>query len=299
VGYAHSQGVIHRDLKPANVMVGSFGEVQVMDWGLAKSGIGERRGVSPPVSAQCDNAPALPARGTSARATQMGRAMGTPQYMPPEQARGEWDRVGFPADVFALGGILATILTGQPPYTGNNPYLVLRRAERGDLGECLARLDATGADEELLALAKRCLAVNIEDRPANGAEVARQIATYRVGVEMRLIAAEREGAAAAALAEEARMRAMAERMARRDAEARAEEADLFADVIAAQARDQLRRQRGVFIGFASVLLILAGVYGHYRAQKARAERAIPAEALPSLCECEGAVHINEHEGQIP
>src|SRR5206468_1530582 len=98
VGFAHSQRIIHRDLKPANVMTGSFGEVQVMDWGLARTLDGELPEVD---GRRCEQA----------KSTRSGEPKGTPAYMPPEQARGDWRRVDARADVFALGGILTAILT--------------------------------------------------------------------------------------------------------------------------------------------------------------------------------------------
>jgi serine/threonine protein kinase len=105
VGFAHAQGVLHRDLKPLNVMVGALGEVQVMDWGLAKdvaSGEGER----PEELPEAENV----------TQTAAGAVLGTPGYMAPEQARGEV--VDARADVFALGATLAAILTGQPAFVG-------------------------------------------------------------------------------------------------------------------------------------------------------------------------------------
>src|SRR5262249_46467066 len=124
VAYAHSRGVIHRDLKPANVMVGSYGEVLVMDWGLAKvlprgGGAAEegatkasrgraRPGPEPPVIP--------PARSGSGSDTAAGSVMGTPAFMSPEQAGGEIDKLDERADVFGLGAVLCMILTGKPPY---------------------------------------------------------------------------------------------------------------------------------------------------------------------------------------
>jgi tetratricopeptide (TPR) repeat protein len=189
VAFAHSQGVVHRDLKPSNVMVGAFGEVQVMDWGIAKV---------------CQAGTADGSGGASAPTDQTGThgAIGTPAYMAPEQARGE--PVGPRADVFALGGLLATILTGEPPHTGEDTDEVIARAARGDLSGVFARLDACGA--EVAGIARRCLSPDPADRPADAGEVAGLVAAYRAGVEERLRQAERERAVAAAEAREQRKR---------------------------------------------------------------------------------------------
>ncbi len=203
VAYAHSKGVIHRDLKPANVMVGAFGEVQVMDWGLAKVLDGSADEGPPPDDArplsviETDRDPGMH--------TQAGSVMGTLAYMPPEQARGEVERVGRPADVFALGAILCEVLTGRPAYTGTATE-VRAKATLGQVDEALARLDACGADPELAALAKQCLSAEPAGRPADADEVARAVEAFRVGVEERARRAEVERAAAEARAVEQRKR---------------------------------------------------------------------------------------------
>ena len=210
VGYAHAQGIIHRDLKPSNVMVGAFGEVQVMDWGLAKEVAPRSVGRRPHVSSET----AVDVHGTDAprsqnaphadTATVAGQIKGTPAYMAPEQARGE--AVDARADVFALGGILAAILTGKPPFAGNSVLDTIIRAAQAELGETLARLHESGADAELLALCKKCLAPKAEDRYSDATELALAVAAYRAEVEARLKRAETEQATAAAKAEEQRKR---------------------------------------------------------------------------------------------
>jgi hypothetical protein len=203
VSYAHSRGVIHRDLKPRNIMVGAFGEVQVMDWGLAK----ERRTQDPGYAT--GEAPML-----KPGVTAPGTLLGTPAFMAPEQARGESARVDKRADVFGLGAILCVILTGKPPFVAGGVNAVLSVSASGELGDAFARLDACGADVELVALARRCLAPDLEQRPDDAVEVADAVVAYQAGVEERARLAAVERAAAEARAEEATARVAAERRAR-------------------------------------------------------------------------------------
>ena len=180
VAYAHDRGVLHLDLKPSNVMVGAFGEVQVVDWGLA----------------------AL-VRSGDARVRE-GSVYGTPAYMPPEQARGETARIDERADVFALGAILCEILTGDPPWRGG------REAKRTDaadarFGDAIARLERAGAPN-LAEVASACLAVEPADRRKSAGEIASEIARHFATLEERarraeIVAAEaRERASQAARA---------------------------------------------------------------------------------------------------
>ena len=116
MAYAHARGVIHRDLKPSNVMVGSFGEVQVMDWGLAK--VLPRGGAADDahagVTRPSETVIATARSASDSDRSQAGSVLGTPSYMAPEQARGEIDRLDERCDVFALGSILCELLTGSP-----------------------------------------------------------------------------------------------------------------------------------------------------------------------------------------
>jgi serine/threonine-protein kinase len=123
VAYAHSRGIIHRDLKPANVMLGEYGESLVVDWGLAKvmdRPDGEKTTAERPVQL---------GSGSGSAATEMGQVVGTPAFMPPEQARGEVDQMDQRSDVFALGATLYCLLTGQPPYQRHGISLLAAAAE--------------------------------------------------------------------------------------------------------------------------------------------------------------------------
>jgi serine/threonine protein kinase len=126
VAYAHSRGVLHRDLKPANVMLGPFGETLVVDWGLAKP-TGES-----PAEGGAQQGPLRPASAGGAAPTQAGAAIGTPAYMPPEQAAGRLEGLGPASDVYSLGATLYHLLTGQAPFTQSDVGAVLRAVQRGD-----------------------------------------------------------------------------------------------------------------------------------------------------------------------
>jgi serine/threonine protein kinase len=217
MAYAHARGVIHRDLKPSNIMVGGFGEVQVMDWGLAKVLAHGEEARPPDALSPPDETVIATVRSGSAGSdlSSAGSVIGTPAYMAPEQARGEIARVDTRADVFALGAILCEILAGRPPYVGRVPAEVQRKAARGDLADALAELDSCGADEELIALARDCLAAEPEDRPRDAGIVADRVNGYLAGVGQRLREAEVERTAAAARAEAAEAAAAVERRARR------------------------------------------------------------------------------------
>ena len=218
MAYAHCRGVIHRDLKPANIMVGAFGEVQVMDWGLAKvlanGGVADEKKsqqirpdqslVQTLRSSAGSDAPG--SFGSNGSQTQMGSVMGTPGYMPPEQALGEIDHLDERTDVFGLGAILCEILTGKPPYVGENNAQVYRLASRGKLDDCFQRLDACGADDDLIALTKHCLALEPSNRPRDAGVLATRISDYVESVNTKLRQTEMAIADAEVRAEELRRR---------------------------------------------------------------------------------------------
>ena len=166
LAYAHARGVIHRDLKPANIMVGDFGEVYVMDWGLAKVLDGQQRSAA----AVAGPAPsAIPLSGSSpgkvatsredADLTQEGAVLGTPAYMPPEQAMGKIDAIDQRSDIYSLGAILYEILTLQAPVNKEDGYLaVLMRVSEGQIEVPEKRNPKRGIPRELSAIAMKALA---------------------------------------------------------------------------------------------------------------------------------------------
>ncbi len=173
---AHGEGVIHRDLKPSNIMVGPFGVVTVMDWGVAKvladgdGGIDDVEMTVPAFRGAAET--------THSESTLAGTVFGTPAYLAPEQARGEVDRIDQRADVFGLGSILCEILTGTAPFTAADVDARWRRAVAGDTAEALERLAASGGPLPMVMLAERCLAVDPAARPADAAEVAAAVTAY-------------------------------------------------------------------------------------------------------------------------
>jgi len=124
IEYAHSRGVLHRDLKPGNIMLGKYGETLVVDWGLAKLKGRDDAKVE-------GEATLTPRSGSGSTPTQMGSAIGTPAYMPPEQAAGRLDELGPASDVYSLGGTLYFLLTGRKPIEGETIGEVLKQAQTG------------------------------------------------------------------------------------------------------------------------------------------------------------------------
>jgi tetratricopeptide (TPR) repeat protein len=216
VAYAHAHDVIHRDLKPANVMVGTFGEVQIMDWGLAKvlaSAERPRRGDDPEETTAPTAVFSL--REGDDLFTQAGSVLGTPAFMPPEQAAGAVDVIDRRSDVFGLGAVLAVVLTGRPPFVADTSESARVKAAQGDVGACLARLDGCGADPDLVALCKCCLAPRSEDRPADASAVAQAVAALRAAADERARRAELDRLKAEGEAREALARAAEQRQRRR------------------------------------------------------------------------------------
>ena len=170
IAYAHSEGVIHRDLKPKNVLVGAFGETVVIDWGLAK----DLRDREPDVSTSHRT---NPGRSGTSLETDIGEVMGTPAYMPPEQAQGEI--VDQRADVYAIGAMLYHLLAGRPPVTGRTAAEVLANV----LDNKLEPLDAAqpGVPHDLLAIVAKAMAREAGDRYPTARELAEDLRRYQTG----------------------------------------------------------------------------------------------------------------------
>jgi tetratricopeptide (TPR) repeat protein len=169
VAYAHGQRVIHRDLKPANVLVGAFGETVVVDWGLARL-IGEDD------AASAGNA----GRGGGARAdggTVDGTVLGTPQFMAPEQARGE--PVDERADVYALGAMLYFLLAGAPPHAGKSAEEALASAAAA-APEPVERREPL-APPDLVAIVRKAMAPAATDRYPSARELAADLRRFQTG----------------------------------------------------------------------------------------------------------------------
>jgi serine/threonine protein kinase len=183
IAYAHSQRIVHRDLKPGNVLIGDFGETVVIDWGLAK----DLDTVESPESANRSPRAQVvkPEAGSqSSTLTVAGAVMGTPAYMPPEQARGE--QVDTRADVFALGAMLYHLLAGVPPYAARTATDVIAAAVLGKvvpLGQRERR-----APPDLVAIVERAMAPEVADRYQNAGELAEELRRFLTG---RLVGAHR------------------------------------------------------------------------------------------------------------
>ncbi|MBM82449.1 MAG: hypothetical protein CMJ78_17940 [Planctomycetaceae bacterium] len=210
MAFAHSRNVIHRDLKPANIMVGEFGEVLVMDWGLGKV-LGESdneqplpEGVAPsdassPGADKTSDSTVADSRVESVRhnseddasRTRAGSIMGTPSYMPPEQAQGLIDELDTLADVYSLGAILYNLLLLAPPIGGRSATEVLTNVIRGelitpDVAEKtrtwkLPHCPNDKAPTALTAVAMKALARDKQDRYQSISELQREIEAWQSG----------------------------------------------------------------------------------------------------------------------
>ncbi|MCY2959137.1 MAG: protein kinase, partial [Planctomycetota bacterium] len=242
MAYAHSKGVLHRDLKPANVMVGAFGEVQVVDWGLAKvlrrGGVADEKRAKESLHTIIETVRSAP--GSSGSDSLVGSVMGTPAYMAPEQAAGEIEKLDERADVFSLGAILCEILTGRPPYEELPDVPVLVQAARAMQDPARARIESCDADPKLKQLCLDCLMPARAARPANADEVAKALHAFLTSIEERAQKAE-------VAASEARIKA---------------------------AEEQRRRKLTVALGGTILTALALGVTGFWWVSHERAQRAL-------------------------
>ncbi len=171
MAYVHAQGIVHLDLKPSNIMVGDFGRVRVIDWGLS------RRIGSPDPNATEHEFSVEFMSGSRDSDTQSGNIRGTPAYMAPEQARG--DLLDARTDVFALGAILCEILTGQPIYRAEHPQEILWHAIRGATARAVEELSKSETAVWLIGLVNRCLASDPQERPAHAGELAKELTEFQ------------------------------------------------------------------------------------------------------------------------
>lgn len=165
IEYAHCRGILHRDLKPGNIMLGRFGETLVVDWGLART-LDSRE----TESTITDEGLVNPTICTGTEKTLMGSAVGTPQYMSPEQAAGRLDILGPRSDVYSLGATLFCVLTGEPPVEGENIGEILQKVQRGDI-KSLRELNPS-LDKRLRAICLKALAVDPANRYGRAADLA-------------------------------------------------------------------------------------------------------------------------------
>src|SRR5262249_6099679 len=175
MAYAHSKGVIHRDLKPANVMVGRFGEVYVMDWGLARV-VGQpdrhdlrlRNEASSLSMVESERRADASHSADSVLFTMDGDVVGTPAYMAPEQARGEIERLGPRSDVYSVGAMLYHLLSGEMPFVSPgakvSQHMVLRWALEGPPKPM--RTLAPVIPDELVSICEKAMARDPDQRYA-------------------------------------------------------------------------------------------------------------------------------------
>ena len=176
MAYAHSMGVAHRDLKPENILIGGFGEVLVVDWGIAKVVGRQDAGEDDAVAVETE-------RSSGDMATRIGSVAGTPCYMSPEQAAGQTEAVGFASDIYTLGAILYHLLCGNPPYPGLSGEEILDRVSTlppKPLVEGRSKLP-----DPLVEICERAMQRAIPDRYPSAEGVAADVLAWLEGAEKR------------------------------------------------------------------------------------------------------------------
>ena len=167
IAYAHSRGVLHRDLKPSNIILGKYGATLVVDWGLAKP-IGRPEGVK-----DASEVTFRPSSASGSAETLTGLAIGTPQYMSPEQAAGRLDLLGTSSDVYSLGATLYCLLTGRAPFEDRVSNVILQKVQWGDFPP--PRQVKRGVAPGLEAICLKAMALRPEDRYPSPRDLAEDI----------------------------------------------------------------------------------------------------------------------------
>ncbi len=178
VAYAHARGVLHRDIKPGNIMLGRYGETLLVDWGLAREMWSAERGMPSDDSVFTAADSSIPHSALRTPyfgddPTRTGVAKGTPAYMAPEQARGDWDRVGPAADVYALGATLYAVLAGRSPYTGATAEAVMRAVKVGP-PQAVGQVNPS-TSKPLVAVCAKAMARTPAERYASAQELAADV----------------------------------------------------------------------------------------------------------------------------
>ncbi|MFH0939825.1 MAG: serine/threonine-protein kinase [Planctomycetota bacterium] len=163
VAFAHAHYIVHRDLKPGNVMLGNFGEVMVMDWGLAFD-----------VSPDGD-------RGLATPRALISPIAGTPAYMAPEMVRGDVNSLGPATDIYLLGGILFEIVTGLPPHFGPDVYEVLDRVAKGQIDRLQPRPSLMRETRQLEQIINTAMATKADERYPNVAALQSDVRAFLAG----------------------------------------------------------------------------------------------------------------------
>ncbi|MBP5592450.1 protein kinase [bacterium] len=173
IAYSHSRGVIHRDIKPENIMIGEFGETVVLDWGLAKvKGEGDAAD-----SELREELNLLKVKNIGM--TIKGKAIGTPAYMSPEQARGDIAAIDERSDIYSLGAVLYEILTGLPPFTGKDVQEILENVKSGVPVDITVYEPASPPD--LCAVVEKTLTKDPASRYQSALEVAKEVENFMSG----------------------------------------------------------------------------------------------------------------------
>ena len=200
MAYAHSVGVVHRDLKPENVMIGSFGEVLVVDWGIAKV-YGRDGGIDIDVNIDEEDIVHTERSEQNLMATRMGMVAGTPAYMSPEQAKGRIDLLGPASDIYTLGAILYEILSGRPPYNGTSALEIVEKVRSTPppslltpppTNESIDLPDMEPLDTHqgkiplpLIEMCQRAMQREIVDRYQTASELATEVFNWLEGAQKR------------------------------------------------------------------------------------------------------------------